>query len=460
MPRHPSVLARTFRLDSSIQPTRRVEAAVVDALLNGHLHDGDPLPSSRAFAQAFDLPRTAVVAAYDGLSAAGLLAARPGSGTWVASGAGQLAASGVLPAVTPSPGHELPPAPAEMPRATDLTPGLPALELLDAARWARAWRRAADPTIADPSGVELRVAVAAHLRRYRGIAAEPDDITVEPSLNALLSRIGLAHPGATVAVEDPGYPSARQALAAVGCRIRPVPVDDHGIRVDLLRPTDGLVYVTPAHQYPTGVLLSTRRRMDLLAWAARNRALVIEDDYDGEFRYDRPPLPPLVTMRGGRDHVAHVGTASKILTPELRVAWGLLPARLLPARTERVDVCGIAGRVFAHYVHTGELDRHVARAMRTYRARRAELTRALTGVPVRLHGLDAGLHAQIELPTTVDEAAVVSSLAQQGFIVVPLSYYAARPAHPSLVVGYSRLPETQAAAFAQALRTALAESAS
>jgi GntR family transcriptional regulator / MocR family aminotransferase len=459
-------------LASSGGPLRhRVADAVIGLLRSGHLRPGDTLPATRALAAELAISRTAVLAAYDELAAAGFVHAVGGSSTVVSPGADLAARAGVSSHVAPP--QAAPSAPRTGPAGPrwDLLPGYPDTGLIAPDHWRAAWRAAA--RLPAPSGRpfedsngQLRQALAVHLRRTRGVAADPADIVLVPGvcagLRALTAAAGLA--GRPVAFEQPGYPEGRSALASAGALIRPVTVGDAGLDPADLAAGDVAVYTTPAHQFPLGARLSAARRAALIGWARRAGAVVIEDDYDGEFRYDVRGLPALHSMTGGRDVVAYLGTASKILSPGLRVAWMIAPAALRPAvrdalaRTDET-ISAPVGDALAQFIAAGHLASHLARAARTYAARRHALIGSLRDrVPeLRISGVDAGLHLVADLPPGTDEAPVQQRLAAAGLAVDVLGQFSTAPLdRRALVCGYALLPETQAAAAAAAIAAALA----
>src|SRR6266567_917948 len=402
----------------------QVAHALIDAIARGQVHDGDRLPSTRTLAATFGLARTAVVAAYEELTAAGFLAARPGGSTYVERGAGAAARAGTFGVSLPPPAPAAP-RPAS-PITYDLRPGLADPGLISERDWTRAMRLAASPT--REAHRDLRDQLTGYLRRARGLAGQP------------------------VAFEDPGYAKARLALREAGAVIRPVPVDDDGIRAQDLRGSDRACYVTPAHQFPLGGRMPVHRRADLLAWAAAGDALVLEDDYDGEFRYHVPPLNPLRSMPAAAGHVVYLGTSSKILARGLRVSWAVLPARFRAAMAGYLDASGgevsqVSAAFLASFIATGALTRHQSRAMRTYRARQERFVAACREhIPgARALGIEAGLHVALVFDRPLDDEAAAARLADAGLACVPLSPFCAGPARRSgLVCGYSRLPETMA----------------
>jgi GntR family transcriptional regulator/MocR family aminotransferase len=454
----------------------RVARALVEAIASGQVHDGDRLPSTRTLAATFGLARTAVVGAYEELTAAGFLVARPGGATYVEQGAAAAAragafgvgdggasetgaswgggASGVARAGTFGVA-EAPPVwshPAGDGQVVyDLRPGLADAGLIAERDWARAMRLAASPARQAP---DLREELAGHLRRFRGLAVDPADIFLFPSVSTALRAVavtgGLA--GQPVAFEDPGYAKARLALGEAGAVIRPVPVDDDGIRAADLRGSDRACYVTPAHQFPLGGRMPVRRRAALLEWAAAGGALVLEDDYDGEFRYDVPPLTPLRAMPAAAGHVVYLGTSSKILSRGLRVSWAVLPARFRAAMSRYLDASGeevsaMSAAFLASFIASGALTRHHSRAMRTYRARQARFVAACREhIPAaRVLGIEAGLHLTLVFGRPLDDVAAVARLAAAGLACLPLSAFCAEAPRSGLICGYSRLPETAAA---------------
>ena len=444
----------------------QVAHALIDAIARGQVHDGDRLPSTRTLAATFGLARTAVVAAYEELTAAGFLVARPGGSTHVERGAGDAARAGAFGTVQSGASGTVlsgasgaglpPPAPSAPHPATpityDLRPGLADPGLISERDWTRAMRLAASPARQPP--LDLRDQLTGHLRRARGLAVDPADIFLFPSVSNALRAVavtcGLA--GQPVAFEDPGYAKARLALSEAGAIIRPVPVDDDGIKAQDLRGSDRACYVTPAHQFPLGGRMPVRRRTDLLAWARAAGALVLEDDYDGEFRYDVPPLNPLRSMPAAAGHVVYLGTSSKILSRGLRVSWAVLPARFRAAMAAYLDASGeevsqVSAAFLASFIATGALTRHQSRAMRTYRARQERFVAACREhIPAaRALGIEAGLHVALVFGRPLDDEAAAARLAEAGLACLPLSPFCAGPARRSgLLCGYSRLPETMA----------------
>jgi len=472
--------------------TAQLSGQLRDAMRDGQIGAGDRLPSTRALALALGVSRTVVTDAYAQLYAEGWLQGRHGSGTYVAAGAARRAigAPDQVPARPGSPpataangrpdrsgeragtvaqAGECPSPTGEYPARTgegaarpmiDLRPGVPWAAGIDQAAWRRAWRRAgsarvapAPQPVADPPGLpELRHVLAGYLRRSRAVSCSPGDIIVTRGVaNGLdLIAAGLLQPGEAAGVEEPGWPAARSILAARGARIVPCPVDDHGLVVDALPSGLRLVYTTPAHQTPLGGRLPVPRRQALLAWARRTGALVVEDDYDSEFRYDVAPLPALHALDPGV--VAYLGTTAKTLTPELGIGW--LVARpevrrgVADARQRLADRTPTAVQHAAvGLIESGDLERHVRRMRHEYARRRCAIIDVLSALPppARLLGDTAGIHVVLGLPAAVTAAALTEADAR-GVAVMTLDRYFSAPSAASLhglVLGYggATLPE-------------------
>lgn len=424
------------------RPRRRIEEALRAAVADGRLPAGTRLPATRAVAGDLGVARNTVAEAYAQLAAEGWLVSRVGAGTWV----GDRAAPRAVPAA--------PATPAVLPG--DLRGGIPDVTVFPRREWAAAARRAAldSPARAlgypDPRGVpEARAALADYLARTRGVRGTADDVVVTRGFGALLAgvcRVLVAQGGRRLAVEAYGHEQHRRVVAAAGLEVVPVPVDAAGLDVALL---DGLdvcgVLLTPAHQFPTGVPLAAERRVALARWAARTGALVVEDDYDGEFRYDRRAVGALQAL--APDHVLHAGTASKSVGPGVGMAWGVLPAGLVAPVAEQTALLGggpgaLDQLTLAALVRSHDLDRSVRRLRRHYRARRhaveAAVAERLPGC--RVGGLAAGLHCLVDLPPRTDERAVTAAAARRGVRLDGLGTYAASPAAathgPAVVVGY------------------------
>jgi GntR family transcriptional regulator/MocR family aminotransferase len=426
-----------------------IEQAVRRSILNGQLLPGTRLPSSRELASELGCARATVVAAYEQLVAEGYLRAEGGSGTTVA---------GVRPTL-PSREAELP-----KPAFIELLPGEPDPSSFPRQAWAAALRKvlhtAPDSLVGygDRQGLaELRVALASYLARSRSVTADPSRIVIFGSFASALSVLAstLHRLGASdVAVEDPGLPPHRKVIEAAGLAIVPVPADDDGLCVDELDRPDAIV-CTPAHQYPIGGVLSASRRFALVEWARQRDGWIIEDDYDGEFRYDRRPIGALQGL--DPDRVVYGGTASKSLAPGLGLAWLVLPPRLLEPvletmRGRRDTVSSIEQAALAEFIASGRLDRHVRAQRLRYRRRRDATLHILaeSGPWLQVTGVSAGLHVTAYLGDR-DEREVIELARRRSVALFGIADHSiAAPQRQGLVIGYSRSP---AHAFPHALET-------
>ena len=432
---------------SGTRPRARLESALRDAVRAGQLAPGTALPSSRSLARDLGIARNTVAQAYAQLVAEGWLSARHGSGTWVAERAGQLPAalSGVAgDAAARGPRYDL------RPGAPDLT-AFPRAAWLAAARKALAAAPAADLGYCDPRGLEvLRVALAEYLGRARGVRVAPDRIVVCSGFTQgleLVCEVLRATGTRSLAVEGYGHPGHREIVARAGLRCVPLPVDDRGAAVAAVRSQAGAVLLTPAHQYPLGAALAPERRRQVADWAVQAGGVVIEDDYDGEFRFDRQAVGALQPL--APEHVVYAGTASKSLAPGLRLAWLVLPSRMLGPVVAAKNRSGrlsssLDQLALAELIRSGGYDRQVRRSRLTYARRRDRLLSALARqVPeVRVTGIAAGLHAVVQLPAGVREEDVVARAAGRGLAVHGLAGDRAgeQDAGPALVVGYATPP--------------------
>ncbi|HEX3751093.1 MAG TPA: PLP-dependent aminotransferase family protein [Streptosporangiaceae bacterium] len=456
----------------------QLEAALRDAVRTGRLGTGTRLPSSRALAADLGVARNTVAEAYAQLVAEGWLTARQGSGTRVANRvavppAPSSATQTSPPADTSDPASPArhagsdslpwPPArpPGLRPPRYTLKAGSPDLSAFPRAAWLAAARRAftAVPSHAlgygHPQGrPELREALAEYLARARGVRAHPDRIVVCDGFAAglaLLAGVLRARGTTTLAVEEYGLPTARATASAAGLRLAPLPVDADGAVVGQAGRA-GAVLVTPAHQFPLGAALSPGRRTQLVEWARDTGGLVVEDDYDGEFRYDRQPVGAVQAL--APEHVVYAGSASKSLAPGFRLGWLVLPAPLAREVAAAQELaagpgCRLDQLTLAEFIVSGGYDRHVRRSRLAYRRRRDRLAAALAreAPQVRVTGIAAGLHALCELPPSLAEDDVVARALARGLDVDGLAHYRAReaashgPARQALVVGYGSPPE-------------------
>ncbi|MFI7448821.1 PLP-dependent aminotransferase family protein [Nonomuraea sp. NPDC049714] len=408
------------------------------AMLSGSLAPGERLPSSRGLADQLSVSRTVVTEAYQQLYAEGWLEGRHGSGTFVAT----LDSPRRSVPETPSPRMRRRAVPGE--KEINLTPGHPWVRDYDRAAWKRAWRKAAElppGDYPDPYGLpHLRELLADHLRRARSVPVGPENILVTRGTgNGLdLCALALLGAGTRAGVEDPGYHVARTVFAARGAEVVPCPVDEDGVIAEGLPDDLRLLYTTPAHQYPVGGRLPIPRRERLLAWARRTGAIVVEDDYDAEFRYDVAPLPALYGLDPAR--VVLLGTLSKSLAPDIGVGWLVGAPELLDRIAEiRRAVCDRTSGPVQHAVATllerGDLDRHLRRMRLEYARRRAVVVEVL-GEVCRLRGDTAGLHVLAELaPGTGPD--IVERAAERGVLLdtVERHHFGPERLH-GLVIGY------------------------
>ncbi|MEU9054735.1 PLP-dependent aminotransferase family protein [Streptomyces sp. NPDC048384] len=410
-----------------------LERALRDAVRDGRLAPGARLPATRRLADELGISRNTVKAAYDQLVAEGYLTARQGAGTQVAA---------LLPVAAEPPEAAVR---ARVPRF-DLRPGSPDVGAFPAAAWLRALRRAiaAAPSPAygygDPRGrIELRNALSGYLGRARGVLAPAERIVITSGYVQGLALLTRVLEGGSFAMEDPGLPFHREVVRRGGGTVVPVRVDERGACAEGLEDCDAVV-VTPAHQYPTGVTLHPERRRALTDWARARGGLIVEDDYDGEFRYDRQPVGALQGMAPGQ--VVYLGTASKTLGPALRLGWMVLPPHLVDAvadaklhsdhHTESIGQLALAELIDSH-----TYDRHVRACRLRYRRRRDRLVERL-GARRQVRGIAAGLHALVEVD---DEARVLARAEEEGLAVGRLGEHWHAPGGgegrpQGLVVGY------------------------
>jgi GntR family transcriptional regulator/MocR family aminotransferase len=456
-----------LRLDRAYQQTlsHQLVEQLRRAVLDGRLTAGTRLPSTRALALDLGVSRNVVLAAYDELYAEGYVEGRHGSGTYIAHDLPVLPRPS-LPAPSGNPrwlhGGRIP-VPVDDPHldgGIEFRLGRPSVAPLQPRVWRQIWDGVAGslppPDYGPPGGdPELRAAITGYLGRARGVACGADDVVVTSGAIQALDLVARAvlAPGDAAAFEEPGYPVSRQVLEGRGARLVPVAVDDDGMRIELL-PNGAhaplLVYLTPSHQYPLGARLPLPRRVALLEWSRENDALVVEDDYDSEFRFDAPPLPALAGLDDA-GQVAYIGTFSKVLTPALRVGYLVAPAPLRE-RVERLKRLSDfhtpwpVQRALATFIREGHLERHVRRMRRHYAEKRALLRDTLepVGDVAQLRGLEAGLHAYLDLARHIDARQVADRAMERGVVVSTLEgYYAGPVTHNGLLLGYGGLSVEQ-----------------
>ena len=429
--------------DGDVPLYEQLERTLRDAIRHGRLHASTRLPSSRGLAAELGISRGVVTSAYDQLAAEGYLETRQGAHVRVARG---------VRAQPPRP-----PTPSLLGKfAYDFTPGLPDLAGFPRDRWLRsirsAWRETALDAVGygDPRGVpELREALADYLARARGAAADPEHLLVCTGFRQGLSltcRWLRANGIEQVALEDPGWHAQRLIVEEAGLTVAPIAVDEDGINVDALKSSGAeAVVVTPAHQFPTGVVLSARRRAALIEWAERGDRLIIEDDYDAELSRER-----VGALQGlAPDRVLYIGSASKRLTPGMRLGWMLPPSwlswALISAKAIEDAGSEIAGQLaLADFIARGELERHLRRMRLRYAQRREVLLAALAReLPDWQPSADrGGLHLMVVLPDHTDEAALLTAAARRGVGVEGLSLHSyTGDCPPGLVLGHACLAE-------------------
>lgn len=434
-----------LHLDLQGSPVRAgLEDSLRTAIQGGRLAAGSLLPPTRALAADLGIARNTVAEAYGQLVAEGWLVARQGSGT-------RVAAQGPAPEKASEPAAP----PRRLPY--DLRAGHPDVGSFPRAAWLAAARTAvnAAPSEAfgysDPRGLPvLRSALAAYLARARGVRVTPERIVVCSGFTQglwLLGTVLHARGARRVGVESHGHRQHRELLAQCGLATSALPVDGSGATPDELGGLDA-VLLTPAHQFPLGVALDPARRAEFTRWAAGTGAFLIEDDYDGEFRYDRRPVGAVQAL--APEHVAYLGTASKTLAPGVRLGWMVLPRELVRPVTERlatvaVQTSALDQLTLAELIRSGAYDKHVRRSRLAYRRRLERLLGVLERAAPELTtaGLAAGLHTILELPAGSEEDDVARAAAARGLAVEGLGHYAA-PGHdrgPALVIGYATPPQ-------------------
>ena len=440
-----SELPIALQRDARIPLHRQIETSIRDSIRAGRLPRGSALPPTRVLAADLGVSRGVVVEAYQQLTAEGYLASRGGGYTQVAAG--------------PAPSSAGPHARREPPPRIDLSYGRADVSHFPRAAWLRAIRgslaNAPNEVFGYLSGSgvpQLRTAIAAYLNRVRGTLAEPDRVVICTGYAqgvTLLIQVLAAAGARRLALEDPSsgddaLPTAR----AAGLEVVGVPVDGDGIRVDLLRRAGAdAVILTPSHQWPTGSVLSAANRAAVLAWAAERQAIVIEDDYDSEYRYDRTPVGALQGL--APELVVYAGSASKTLAPGLRLGWLVLPGHLAqPVAAAKIaaDRGSAAPEqlALAELISRGDFDRHLRRMRPIYRRRRDTLLAALERHLPWLDpvGISAGLHLVTWLPPHLDEAAVVAAAREAGVAVEAVGPYRIdNPGPGGLIFGYATVNE-------------------
>jgi GntR family transcriptional regulator/MocR family aminotransferase len=425
--------------------TTQLQQQLRSAIQHGQLASGTLLPPSRVLARDLGVARSVVVSAYENLAADGYLSGRQGSGTRVMSIA--------------SPVPDPPSASTQASVDVRLIGGLPDPTLFPRSEWLRHYRSALndvpnrDLGYPGPLGAQqLRDALARYVARVRGVSTRPDDLLITSGLTqgvVLVARALRSRGAEAIAVEDPCFGFHREAITNAGLRAVPIPVDDDGLDVSkLLAHNVGAVLVAPAHSYPTGTVLGSARRAAIVKWSYERHALIIEDDYDAEFRYDRAPIGALQGL--APDRVAYAGCVSKTLTPALRLGWMALPSWLVGevVRQKLLDDMGntmLEQLALARFIETGGLARHLRRVRPIYRRRRdTALASIATALPdATPTGVAAGLHVYLQLPSSWDEAGLFEAARERGLLVEGGRWHWSVPsaAPPALVIGYGAIAE-------------------
>ena len=419
----------------------QIEEQLRYAIRTGALRPGGQVPSTRDLARQLGISRRVAVEAYAQLAAEGYLSLRQGARPRVS----ETAAAAAPAAAEPRPA---------LPARYDFRPSVPDVSAFPRAAWLRSLRTAlagltdAQLGYGDPCGDDvLKIALADYLGRVRGVVADPGRVVVTNGFGQAQGVVcrALANAGAKrIALEDPSNTEQYEIALRSGLEPVPVRVDEQGLRVSELGDVDAVI-ITPAHQHPTGVVLSPERRTSLLTWLRERDAIAIEDDYDAEYRYDRAAVGALQGLEPER--IVYAGSASKTLAPALRLGWLVVPAHLTDAvRHEKYladqGTSRIEQHAFADFLARGELDRHLRRMRSRYRARRDALVEAIEAeLPeATVCGIAAGLHVIVELPPGADERAIKAAALERRIAFNVMADYS-QTGVPTLMLGYGQLPE-------------------
>jgi GntR family transcriptional regulator/MocR family aminotransferase len=440
---------------------RQLYEQLRQAILEGRLVPGTRLPSTRTLKIVLGVSRNNVIAAFEELFAEGYLTTQHGSGTFVAEDLPELPRPKLAaPSQTPRWLRQKPTTIAgeeiTQPETIEFRLGTTSTTSLPTQTWRSVWREVAKCPLPNDYGSPggepaLRAALASYLGRSRGVACQADDVVITSGTVQALDLIARATlaPGDLVGVEDPGYPLARHVFQMRQAQLLPLPVDENGLQVHALPHGTSaplLVYVTPSHQYPLATRLSIARRIMLLEWARAHESLVIEDDYDSEFRFDAPPLPALAGLDTA-GQVAYIGSFSKVLSPALRVGYLVAP----PPLRERIEQYKMltdyhtswpVQRALTIFLAEGHLERHIQRMRHQYAEKRAFLYRELAPIShiAQLRGLEAGLHAYLELPVDLPSKSIADEARKRGVLVTTLDeYYLGLSNRNGLILGYGGL---------------------
>lgn len=436
----------------------QIRRSLRDGIRQGRLKPGSHLPSTRALAEQLGISRPVVVEAYAQLGAEGYLVLRQGTRPVVSAGLASAAR------------REEAPARQALPIRFDLRPAIPDLAMFPRQAWLRSIRSALlamtadDLGYGDPQGCSgLRGVIADYLARVRGVVATPNQIFITSGFAegralacAAMRTLGIDYLG----VEDPSYSDWTSVIRS-GLHRVPIPVDADGLDVAALEASNAqALFITPAHQFPTGGVLSSARRQKLVHWLGESKRIAVEDDYDAEFRYDHAPVGALQGL--APEQVVYAGTVSKTLAPGLRLGWLVVPQHLVPTfgselRRWSEGPPRIDQRALMHFMETGAYDRHLRRMRRVYRRRRDVLLEHLASATnLRSTGAAAGLHITVELPRGMNEEQVCAALRERGVAVESIARYrVASKGPPTLLIGYGRASESTLKAGAEALNEVL-----
>jgi GntR family transcriptional regulator / MocR family aminotransferase len=444
--------------------TRQIYRQMRGAILQGRLHSGERLPSTRELAAQLSVARKTVTRAYELLFSESLIGGSPGSGTYVtrhlapAKNPVRQANSALYPrAVWSRPNPAASPAQIVSPRF-DFGLGTPDVSLFPFPLWRSLLASSSrvlgplDGGYTDPQGdSRLRDAIARYIAFTRGVVSSADRIVITHGAQQafdLVARV-LLNPGDMVAVEEPGYPPVRRLFHSLGLNVKPVSVDSEGICVSRLPSTVRLVYVTPSHQFPLGLPMSFERKLDLLKWAARHRACILEDDYDSEFRFEPRPLEALQSL-DTHGLVVYVGTFSKVLHPGIRAGFIVAPDTLTPALSEARRLTDsheslVLQSTLARLITEGHLGRHVRRMAKIYAGRRRALLDSLSRSNTLSEIIPsvAGLHVSCLFNNEAHLKTTMRAAVCRGVSITPLSLFATRPGPVGLAFGFGMIPENQ-----------------
>ena len=468
-----SLVQFVIPLDQQGEPLfRQVYTGLRQAILTGTFRAGDRLPSTRDLAEQLGISRTVVVLAYDQLLAEGFVVGKTGSGTYVPEGVTgprssradksaqvRLSRFGGFAAAT-GPAVIFPRKPPSVLRY-DFAYGRSDVECFPLEQWRRMLqRRARKMSISDldygpAQGTEaLRAAISAHLRRSRAVACDPSQVIVVNGSQQALDLVArvLIEPGDRVVIEDPSYQGAKEVLRAAGARLHAIAVDSDGLNPEALPDSARIAFVTPSHQFPTGAILPLARRQALLQWAKRRNAVVVEDDYDGEFRYDGKPLESLQGL-DTEGRVLYIGTFSRTIFSALRIGYLIVPKSLIAAFTAAKWLCDrhtptLEQQTLAEFIESGMYERHLRRVRRKNAAARAALLQAVQrylGDRVDVTGDGAGAHIVVwPRKRSVMEDSIVAAAAERGVGIYGVApYFLKRPSRPGFLLGYSRMREAE-----------------